>query len=297
MSSWIGHRTHFRERKMIKPITSQNINSIESIQSAPSKYINTSIDLVTDAVVCAIALNEESYIDEWIQYNLFLGFSHIYIYDNSDTNSLKDKSSKNVTIIHFPGKTKQMEAYSLFAKNYKSKHKWCAFIDCDEFIILKKHNSIIEFLNNYDKCESIRLNWLMFGTSNQVEYKEEPITKRFIMCSSKIDSHTKSICKLEYIDNFNHPHFPILLKGYNYDTQYNIINGPLNELGNYEIACIHHYYTKSEQEFKNKIERGRADITQKRNIEELDDIHNKNNDIYNSDAWDFYSKSLQQIQS
>ena len=52
---------------------------------------------------------------------------------------------------------------------------------------------------------------------------------------------------------------------------------------------IHHYYTKSEQEFREKIERGRADIPEKRNLDELIDIHFKNNDTYNSDAWDFYS--------
>ena len=51
MSSW-SNKVHFRERKT---------------------FIN-------DAIVCAIALNEELYIDEWIKYNLALGFSHIYIY-------------------------------------------------------------------------------------------------------------------------------------------------------------------------------------------------------------------------
>ena len=37
-----------------------------------------------DAVICCIALDEEAYIDEWIQYHLHIGFSHIYIYDNKD---------------------------------------------------------------------------------------------------------------------------------------------------------------------------------------------------------------------
>jgi len=63
MSLW-SNRVHFRERK-------------------------TSIN---DAVVCAIALNEDLYIDEWITYNMALGFSHIYIYDNGET--LKDKKSQ-----------------------------------------------------------------------------------------------------------------------------------------------------------------------------------------------------------
>jgi hypothetical protein len=60
-----------------------------------------------DAVICAIALNEERYIDEWIKYNLLLGFSHIY--DNSYNNILKDKKSDRVTIIHYPGIAKQLE--------------------------------------------------------------------------------------------------------------------------------------------------------------------------------------------
>ena len=36
----------------------------------------------------AIALNEDPYIDEWIKYNLMIGFDHVYIYDNSEGNTL-----------------------------------------------------------------------------------------------------------------------------------------------------------------------------------------------------------------
>ena len=76
-----------------------------------------------DVVICAIALNEERYIDEWIKYNLLLGFTHIYIYDNSANNILKDKKSDRVTIIPFPGITKQLEAYDFFAdcQSYETK--------------------------------------------------------------------------------------------------------------------------------------------------------------------------------
>ena len=102
MSSW-SNRVHFRERKT-------NIN---------------------DAVVCAIALNEDLYIDEWITYNLALGFYHIYIYDNSDNNILKDKISDKVSIFHFPGETKMLQSRDMFTRQYKNKHKWCAFIDVD----------------------------------------------------------------------------------------------------------------------------------------------------------------------
>jgi len=236
----------------------------------------------SDAVICAIALEEDLYIDEWIKYHLALGFAHIYIYDNGET--LQDKKSDRVTIITFPGQTKQLEAYRIFALQYKYKHMWCAFIDIDEFIVLK--NNIMQFLNQYKDCAGIGLNWLMFGTSNKKEYSAEPVTSRFRYCSHNI--HIKSIIQLKYIKSFATPHYAVL-EGLTYDTNRNIITNSFNPNGDTSIACIHHYYTKSEEEFEKKINRGRADIIQKRSMDELIDIHSKNNDVYNSDAWDFYS--------
>ena len=284
MTSWANNRTHFK-----KTVSSPSIISITS-NEFPSKYILNKT--YNDAVICAIALNEERYIDEWIQYNLFLGFSHIYIYDNSSNNVLKNKKSDRVTIIHIPGAIKQLEAYNIFTVQYKTKHIWCAFIDCDEFIVLKKHDNIISFLNEYNNCASVALSWLMFGTSNETEYRNEPVSKRFLYCANKTDIHIKSIAKLSNISNYVQPHSPELKNGYNMDTNRNVIIGPFNYNGDDKIACIHHYYTKSEEEFKQKIIRGRADIVQKRGFDELQDIHSKNNDIYNSDAWNFYSQRL-----
>jgi hypothetical protein len=54
-------------------------------------------------------------------------------------------------------------------------------------------------------------------------------------------------------------------------------------------TLIQHYYTKSEEEFRNKINRGKADMIEKRSLEELVDIHLQNNDVVNTDAWDFYT--------
>lgn len=297
MSSWSSGRIHFRERKTPVPSLIPNpiqipVSTPSILNEFPSKYVSNRLTAKNDAIVCCIALNEEPYIDEWIKYHLALGFSHIYIYDNSDTNTLKNRNSNNVTIIHFPGKTKQLEAYDMCVLQYKNKHKWCAFIDCDEFIVLKKHNSIMEFLNEYNDCDSIALNWLMFGSSNKKEYHNEPVTSRFRYCSSTVNDHIKCICKLNSINKYASAHHPQLYKGDVFDTNKKIIYGPLNSDGDLSVACIHHYYTKSEEEFREKIERGRADIIQKRSLDELINIHSNNNNVYNSDAWDFYSKHL-----
>ena len=241
---------------------------------------------INDAVVCAIALEEDLYIDEWIKYHVALGFSHIYIYDNGGT--LKDKKSDRVTVIPFPGETKMLQSRDMFTLQYKNKHKWCAFIDIDEFIVLKKHNNIMEFLNEYD-YDSIALNWLMFGTSNEKEYRDEPVTKRFRYCSTDINKHYKCISKLKSINIHISPHKP-LIKGNIYDTNRKVITDIFNPDGDYNIACIHHYWTKSEDEYKNKIQRRTPDETRMRSIDL--DIHSKNNDVYNSDAWDFFKLTI-----
>ena len=240
--------------------------------------------LPVDAVICSIALNEDLYIDEWIRYNIALGFSHIYIYDNGGT--LKDKKSDRVTIIPFPGEKKMLESRDIFTHQYKNKHMWCAFIDIDEFIVLKKHKNIMEFLNEYN-YDSIALNWLMFGTSNEKEYRDEPVTKRFTYCSK--DIHYKCISKLKSINIHVSSHRP-QIKGNIYDTNRNVVTNIFNPDANYNIACIHHYWTKSEEEYKMKVERRMPDETPMRTCDT--DIHSKYNDVYNSDAWDFYSKLL-----
>jgi hypothetical protein len=278
MSSWNNGRTHFRERRIIQPA---HVNGIPIYSTPTNKYFSA---------VCAIALNEEPYIDEWIKYNLLLGFQHIFIYDNSNDNNLKSKSSDHVTVIHFPGPTKQLEAYTLFSVAYKNKCKWAAFIDCDEFIVLKKHNNISELLLEYDACSGIVLNWKMFGTSHHVKYEDEPVLSRFKYCSSTMNIHYKSIVKLSLVHSFSNPHRALTFDNKLYDLDMRLIDDDFNREGNDNIACIHHYYTKSEEEFIKKINRGRADVSEKRTVTEVDDIHSKNNDVYNSDAWDFYSK-------
>jgi hypothetical protein len=252
----------------------------------------------TTSVICAIALHEERYIDEWIHYHLSLGFHHIYVYDNSDHHSLQNKQSDRVTIIHFPGrsmptKPKQIDAYHDFIHQFGSNHQWAAFIDLDEFIVLKKHDSISSFLSQYQRYSAVGLNWLMFGTNHCTDYQSEPVTKRFTRCALAPDQHIKSIVQLRYAWYFNSdPHYMTLRSGITCDTSYQQITGPFHPTGKADIACIHHYYTKSEKEFREKIERGRADTVEKRSLTELDNVHSGNNDVTNTDAWDFYSKHL-----
>ena len=51
------------------------------------------------AAIFAIALDEERYLSEWIQYHTELGFTDFVIYDNSANNRLLEYASDSVKVL------------------------------------------------------------------------------------------------------------------------------------------------------------------------------------------------------
>ena len=244
------------------------------------------------AVICCIAKCEERYLEEWIKYNIALGFSKIYIYDNSDDGKALSYLSSNpsLVVIPFPGKARQMEAYSQLLNQYKKTHTWCAFIDCDEFIVLRKHPNIVAFLQEHCPYGAVGLNWYMFGSNGELEYRDQPVTQRFTRRQKNLDPCIKSIVRLEHCSHIINPHFGFMIGRIpTRDTHGNVIKGSFNPKGTDNIACIHHYFTKSKGEFKEKVDRGRADIVEKRNFEQEFALHDLN-EVEDLSAWEFYRK-------
>ena len=132
----------------------------------------------TIPVIVCIAKLESDYIEEFVKYHLALGFSCIYIYDNEDIPTYKkllENYSNFIKVVHLPGnnyhKGVQYIALDHFIEHfmYKDTITHVAHIDIDEFIILKKHNNISDFINEYivNDCAGIGMNWRYFGSSNR----------------------------------------------------------------------------------------------------------------------------------
>ncbi len=122
-------------------------------------------------VIMAPAKDEENYICEWIKYHLDLGFDKIYLYDNNDDSSILpkvlhynlDKSYIDRVIIYpIPGLKCFQHKVTVNFLNEKE-FKWCAIIDCDEFITLTSHKNIKDYINSFPSdCEQIVLPWLIY---------------------------------------------------------------------------------------------------------------------------------------
>lgn len=220
------------------------------------------------ALVC-IAKNEDHYIDEWVDYHLALGFDKIFVYEN-DWECTNDKVVK----IPWDGEAMQKPAYSHFIKNNKD-FDWVAFFDVDEFLVLKKHPNVKDFIKDYAKWPSIAINWVLFG-DNGLSFNGDYSIKRFTKHQKGVNPHVKVIVNIKQDVWMESPHHT---NRYAVDTNFNIVVGPFNPDGDSEIAQINHYFCKTREEFKLKIERGMANFGYgaKRGIEEFDN-HNFNDE-------------------
>ena len=135
--------------------------------------------------VCAIAKNEDRYIEDWLKYHFKLGFTHICIYDNNiperkgDLRKLIDNSKKlskgmkqNTEIIDANGLMGfQNKAYN----NYYHTHEfdWCAFIDIDEFIHLEAWDNMSEMLTD-DRFTHMSVIFLTWNTISDDDIVDVP---------------------------------------------------------------------------------------------------------------------------
>ena len=233
------------------------------------------------ALVC-IAKNEDPYIQEWIDYNKKLGFDDIFIYQNDWR---WDGESENVHKFEIDGINKQREAYTHFIKKHKNEYEWAAFFDVDEFLVLKKHENIHSFINDYSDYPAIGINWFLFGDSGVKTINNEySVVKRFTMRKSTIDQHVKCVVKLSnnFIMGVHNPNHTW------YDTNGQQHTGPFNIGGPNDVVQLNHYFTKTEEEFLLKCERGRADANNKRTVNEFQ--HHNFNEVEDLTAYNFFVK-------
>jgi len=260
-------------------------------------------------VIVCIAKKEQDYIEEFIKYHLALGFKYIYLYDNEDTptyESLLENYKNNLKVIHFPYNNYHVGVQYIcldnFIKNYlfSSEITHVAHIDIDEFIVLKKHENICDFIKEYivDDCHGIGMNWRFFGSSGLCEKTNDPVTFRFKMCQKDGNRHIKTLFKKDYFIHFNTVHEAVFSNGYKTkSTNGHIINGPFNDNIDFDVIQLNHYKCKTLEEFRYIRTRQRADVsiqlTEKENVDESFNAYDIN-EIEELTAFNFYKNVLEE---
>lgn len=245
------------------------------------------INTMKVALTC-IAKDEDYYITEWLDYHLYLGFDKIFVYENDWKLNI---DSPFIEKISFDGPGRQEEAYNNFISNYGDEFDWVAFMDVDEFLVLKVHNNIKEFLSDYRDFNGVAINWYLFGDNNHSTLNGNySVLKRFTKRAKKIDSHVKCIVKPKSISKYR-IHCPDDESVV--DTDKRVVLGPFNDNGNDHIAQINHYFTKTKIEWDKKLLRGRAPLDKNGNKvtrNESDFIHHNINEVEDLYALNFFIK-------
>jgi hypothetical protein len=180
------------------------INNITFVNS-DNKIIKTDIFLSFPFEKCDLKLNDNSAIittmckdyssrlEEWIKYNLNLGFTGIIIFDNDYNNTINEslnytKNNGNTKDIcnKYKGKvwcvkfnykpikdehwnTIQRIALHIGVNAFRSKCEKIALIDADEFIYIPNKSNIIDFFKNYKgQTLTIQSNILTNKSNNDI---------------------------------------------------------------------------------------------------------------------------------
>ena len=227
--------------------------------------------------ICTLAKDENKYILEFVEHYKKYGIDKIYLYDNNDIDGerfddilRKYIEDEFVLIKDWRGIKGTSTYYGIMDSCYQTYHDqydWLIFYEIDEFLYLKNYKNIKSYLisNRFKKCESIQLNWVHMSDNNKIYYENKSLAERFPEIGKNVNRYKfNKICFVKTIIrghlkniNITHNHFlSKKLKACNGFGRMNKNKGILSLRPDYEYNYIKHYYSKSAQEFVEKINRG-----------------------------------------
>ena len=233
-------------------------------------------------VICAILKDETPYLVEWVEHHLSIGIEHFILYDNNSVipakQTLEAYVRKGVVeVIDCPiTNSPQLKAYTHCLYNMHGRTKWIAYIDLDEFIILKKHHDIHAFLADYDEYAGVCMNWVIYTANGHIEKPEGTVMQNYtepLPYDFPANQHVKSIVRPDYVNTVDSSHYP------RYDEEYCAVNEKyiyvpraFSRFTN-DIVQLNHYFTKSFEEWLKKISKGTSDSLRTRAVEEFWDYN------------------------
>jgi len=227
---------------------------------------------------CVIVKNEGDAILEWGLYHHLIGFDSLLIFDDASTDHTLaeiEKLRKYCHVVVEPFEKElgndQVRVYRRTCHLYRDDYDWIAFIDADEFIFSphsghdnpNQSGNFKEFLAAHSGAAAVALPWLIFGSSG---HKNKPCdlvlssyTSRAQFNQFAPQKHVKSLIRPEKLVRCSNPHaFEVdgITIGPNGKEIVWQRPGILKDYDQYQSWRINHYFTKSEQNWAERIARG-----------------------------------------
>lgn len=217
--------------------------------------------------LCLIVKDENSYLQEWLDYHILLGVEHFWVYDNESSIPVKETlkpylDSGWVTVHTIEGKGRQLFAYDHCLRTHGSDSRWIGFIDTDEFIIPRQGISLAEFLKPFESFGGLGISSLFFGSGGN---KIRPDVGQIAGYQWRgpdtlsLNRLVKMIVQPEKVILPISPHSFLFKEGWWCVNESGLRVDAQRFPCHVEKIQVNHYYTRSEEEWAKKLSRGRGD--------------------------------------
>ncbi len=222
----------------------------------------------------AVVKDEEHYIAEWIAYQLALGFDTVVLLDNASADRTKLIAGGfsplyDVRVLDWPMRISgfQLRAFEFAVRQADGEFAWMAFFDADEFLVLDEGPSLKQCLAALPDAAAVAVSWAMFGSSGHREAPAGLVTENYLHRAAadfKPNRHVKSIIRPELMKSTIHPHAFEMNGAYADLAGRPVIwdePGLLPDTPDYAGGKLHHYFTRSWDDWLAKLRRGNPNRT------------------------------------
>lgn len=254
--------------------------------------------------ICVLVKNEQQSLKEWIQHHLSIGFNKIYIFEDYGSNthqSVVSEFGSSVELIRLDEIFESTYAKSLFKfiqlyrttriqdvvfryflQNYRDKTDWCAFIDPDEYIMPDGY-TLEQLASDFKDNTGVILMWKVFNANGHIN---KPT-------GSVVESYTQEVSG-DFEEQFgcNYKSFVNMKQAVDFEDNHLILDAvdlnkqPVVDLYIHQVVFnkiwINHYFTKSWEDWKEKVSRGWM-VNYKKNLNTFFDFNPDLKDLINYD--------------
>ena len=138
--------------------------------------------------LCTMGKEENLYVEEFIEYYVKLGVNHLFIYDDNENNTEKifdimnKQYQKYVTIFetNIFNINNQTSAFTECYNNHMKEFDWFIMVDMDEYLYIV-NDTLKGYLSDkrFNKCDFIKINWVIPTDNNLIYYDPRPLFERF----------------------------------------------------------------------------------------------------------------------
>ena len=218
--------------------------------------------MIQSLTACLMFKDAGSYLEEWLEFHLLVGFDHFFLYDNNSSDDYRAVldpyiARGQVTLTVWPGVAQMKHILAHCLDTNRQEGRWMAFIDDDEFIFGAKTERLQDALSPYTSYAGVAVCWQLFGSSGHERRPPGLVTENFRLRAAKPNEHVKCIVNTTKVVTptvLGHS-FECLAGETIVDENFKPVTGPFAAEPSSEVLCLNHYISKSFEEMRRRRSR------------------------------------------